>query len=399
MEDRDRFFYGLSMAGALAILSSTMSKNPILPLFAQDLGAEGAALGLIAAASTIPGILVSLPAGSLSDRWGYRRVMYLSALIFATAPFLYLFVDGPEALWAVRFYHGFATAIFGTVAKAAIVDAFPDQKASRLTFYSSSTIVGRSAAPFLGGFLLVLTNYGYKDVYALIGVAGLSALLAIVMVYRRDGSGIGPRKVHAPLASQLWSIVSQRRVLVASTVEAVQYFTFGAFEFFIVLYAAAAGIDLMLITLITGSQLLTVIFVKPMLGRLADRSGKERLIVAGLILGGVSVMLVPLTGNPAALITLSIAFGTGFAAVTASTDALVSDLCESSGSGSTMGFLNTLMDVGQAAGPIAVGAVIATSLSYAGGFSLMALLLLAAMVLFAITFRGRRCGADAGRER
>jgi hypothetical protein len=51
-----------------------------------------------------------------------------------------------------------------------------------------------------------------------------------------------------------------------------------------------------------------------------------------------------------------------------------------------MGFLNTIMDVGQAAGPIAVGAVIATALSYRGGFGLMALLLLAAMMLFAMTF-------------
>ena len=390
MRERERFFYGLCVAGALAILSSTMSKNPILPLFAQDLGAEGAALGLIAAASTIPGILVSLPAGSLSDRFGYRRVMYLSAFIFATAPFLYLFVNSPEALWAVRFYHGFATAIFGTVANAVIVDTFPEQKASRLTFYSSSTIVGRSIAPFLGGFMLVLTNYNYKDVYALVGMAGLSALLVIVMIYRRDGGGVSPRKVQSPLSEQLWIIVSQRRVLVASAVEAVQYFTYGAFEFFIVLYANAAGIGLVLITLITGAQLLTVVFIKPMMGRIADRSGRERLIMMGLLLGGVSVALVPLTSNPAVLLVLSVLIGTGFAAVTSSTAALVSDLCERSGSGSTMGFLNTLKDVGQAAGPIATGAVIATPLSYLGGFGLMALLLLAVMVLFGVTFRYKR---------
>lgn len=386
MRERERFFYGLSAAGALAILSSTMSKNPILPLFAQSLGAEGAALGLIAAASTVPGILVSLPAGSLSDRFGYRRVMYLSAFIFATAPFLYLFVDSPGALWAVRFYHGFATAIFGTVANAVIVDTFPEQKASRLTFYSSSTIVGRSIAPFLGGSMLVLTNYNYRDVYALVGAAGVSALLAIVLVYRRGGDAAAQRRVQSPLREQLWAIVSQRRVLVASTVEAVQYFTYGAFEFFIVLYAAEAGIGLIMITLITGAQLLTVVLIKPMMGRIADRSGRERLIMTGLLLGGVAVLLVPLTTSPGALLVLSVLIGTGFAAVTSSTAALVSDLCERSGSGSSMGFLNTIMDIGQAAGPIAVGAVIATALSYRGGFGLMALLLLAAMMLFAMTF-------------
>ena len=389
MEKRERFFYGLSAAGALAILSSTMAKNPILPLFAESLGAEGATLGLIAAASTIPGILISLPAGSLSDRWGRRRVMYLAAAVFATAPFLYLLVDSPEALMAVRFYHGFATAIFGTVANAAIVDAFPDQKAGRLAFYSSSTSVGRSIAPFLGGAILILTNYSYGDVYAVVGLAGVSALLSIVLVYRRDGESKGSQERQTPLGEQLQSIVSDHKVLVASSVEAVQYFANGAFEFFIVIYAAAAGVSLAYITLITGSQLVTVVLIKPLLGRLSDRAGRRRIIAMGLLLGSVSVLLVPLTANPTILIILSVIFGVGFAAVTSSTQALVSDLCTRSGSGSTMGFLNTIMDIGQAAGPIVTGAVVASSLSFVGGFGLLAMLLLAMAILFSLTFRSR----------
>ena len=56
--------------GLFAILSSAMSKNPVLPLFAKSIGTPEYLMGFIAAASTIPGILVSLPAGSLSDTFG-----------------------------------------------------------------------------------------------------------------------------------------------------------------------------------------------------------------------------------------------------------------------------------------------------------------------------------------
>jgi MFS transporter, DHA1 family, multidrug resistance protein len=77
MEDRDRLFYGLNIAGALAILSSTMAKNSVLVPFARSLGANTALLGLITAASTLPGILVSLPAGSMSDLLG-RSELYTS---------------------------------------------------------------------------------------------------------------------------------------------------------------------------------------------------------------------------------------------------------------------------------------------------------------------------------
>jgi len=106
-------FLLLCLTGALAIFSSTMAKNPALPLFIRSLGVPVATVGFIAAASTIVGILVSLPAGMLSDIIGRRRVLLAAAVIFATAPFLYLLVALPWQLVLVRIYHGLATAVLG----------------------------------------------------------------------------------------------------------------------------------------------------------------------------------------------------------------------------------------------------------------------------------------------
>jgi MFS family permease len=388
MRDRDKFFYGLSLAGALAILSSTMSKNPVLPLLSASLGADAGLLaGLVIAASTVPGILVSLPAGSLSDLFGRKKVMYLAAFVFATAPFLYLLVSDPYQLIAVRFYHGFATALFGTVANAAIVDNFPEEKASRISFFSSATIVGRGLAPFLGGAVLLATNLNFKDVYWVVGLAGVSALLAILAMYR-SGLDTGRKAIRkgATVREQVYSILRNRLALVASSVEAAQYLTYGAFEAFVIFYAQARGIDLAYIVLITGSQLLTVIFAKPIIGRMSDRAGRDRFIVGGLVSGGIALAVVPLTVEPTILILLSVVYGVGFAAVTSSTGALVSDLCTEAGSGSAMGFLNTVMDIGQAIGPIIVGAIVGSALGYLGGFWFMAAVMLAAAGAFFVAF-------------
>jgi len=70
---------------ALAIFSSTISKSPILPIFAKSLGATGIQIGWIASASTIPGILISYLAGDLADRFGYKKILIGSLLIFASA--------------------------------------------------------------------------------------------------------------------------------------------------------------------------------------------------------------------------------------------------------------------------------------------------------------------------
>src|SRR4030042_3939285 len=117
-------FVLLCILGGLAIFSSTMAKNPALPLFIRSLGVSKGTVGLIAAASTVVGIVVSLPAGILSDLYGRKRVLLASAVVFASAPFLYLLVRTPWQLVAVRIYHGLATAILGPVALAAVADTF-----------------------------------------------------------------------------------------------------------------------------------------------------------------------------------------------------------------------------------------------------------------------------------
>ncbi|RPH92250.1 MAG: MFS transporter, partial [Lysobacterales bacterium] len=87
---RPSFFILVASIGGLAIFSSTLSKTPVLPLFAHSLGASPMEIGWIVIASTIPGILVSFPAGALSDHLGTRKVLLASLLVFASAPFLYL---------------------------------------------------------------------------------------------------------------------------------------------------------------------------------------------------------------------------------------------------------------------------------------------------------------------
>lgn len=386
MKADDKFFYAFCVAGCLAILSTTMSKNPILPLLSESLGAQGVTLGLIAAASTVPGILVSLPAGSLSDTVGRRKVMWISAIVFATAPFLYLLVATPLELVIVRFYHGFATAIFVPVANAVIVDRYPQRKAERLSLFSSSTLVGRSLAPFLGGGILVLTNSNYHDVYWVVGVAGVATLMAIFAVFRRGADVDAAPAKRRSMGPQLRAMAGDIHVLVASSVEGAQYFVYGSFEFFMVAYAQHVGLGVGPITLIAGVPVLTVVVSKPVMGGLSDRFGRFWPITAGLVLSSLPLLVIPVTSSFPILLVTSLVYGFGFSTATSSTTALLSDISRNAASGSAMGFLGTVMDIGQVLGPVVTGIVVATSAGYVGGFWLLAGVLLVFATIFALTF-------------
>lgn len=380
-------FLLLAATGALAIFSSTLAKTPVLPLYATDLGANAAELGWVFMASTLPGILVSLPVGVLSDRAGRRTPLLVALFIFATAPWLYLLVQEVWQLTLVRFYHGFATAIFGTVANAAIAARYPQQRATRLSQFSSITLLGRSAAPFLGGALIALTHY--EGVYLTCAISGGLAL-AVGMLHPAEKAAT-PRPTQASPTSvrrQLFISLQHPLMRAAALTEAVQFFAFGALEAFLTVYAASLGIPVAGIGVLLGAQLVAIIFLKPLSGRISDRHGRAPVILGGLLIGALSTACLPWAEEFLTLMAVSLGLGLGYAAVTSSTAALIGDLSRQEHLGAAMGTLHSLMDIGQALGPVMVGSLIAVS-GFTTGFTSLAALMLLMALAFGVSVRAR----------
>jgi MFS family permease len=379
-------FWALCTVGLFAILSSTMSKNPVLNPFARALSTPDSLLGFVAAASTIPGILISLPAGSLSDRFGRRKILVLSGVIFASAPFFYLFVTVWWHLVIVRFYHGFATAIFVPVANAFVADMFPDKRGERISLFSSATTIGRTIAPFLGGYILFITNYGFHELYLAVGIAGVTAFATALLLLKEDTQTSGVTQDKSSTISGWITVARNPRIIVVGVVEAAQYYVFGAVEFFFIGYLIeVAKFDPFSFSVISGAQLVMIPLVKPFMGKLSDKIGRKTPIVVGTLISAAALVAIPFTTLFAFLLLVSIFYGIGFSLVTSSTPALVSELSEQNLVGTSMGFLSMIMDVGQTLGPIITGFVLAASLSYSFSFSSLSIILLAACAVFAVT--------------
>jgi MFS family permease len=388
-----RAFLMLCGVGMFAILSSTMSKSPVLPLFAKHLGVTDQVLGMVAAASTIVGIVVSLPAGALSDIFGRRAVLLTAMFVFATAPVLYLFVNSAGALVAVRVYHGLSTAIFGPVAMAYVADMTKARRAERMSWYSTATLVGRSVAPILGAALIYIS---YHSVYIACAVAGFLALACSLALPKAPKPAVAPTRqsMTRQIAEGLVAVGHSRIILITSIVEAMQYLAFGAVETFLPLYAVEQGISKWQIGIILGAQIVTLALTKPLSGRTSDKLGRRPVIAAGLFLNAVA--LVGLTVYPhfwGFLIGATI-FGLAMSVVTASTSALVADVSRAKHYGTSLGVLSSIMDVGHASGPIITGFVLGT-LHYAGTYRALAVLMLVAMAVFAFATGGieREIGA------
>jgi DHA1 family multidrug resistance protein-like MFS transporter len=380
-------FLLLCTMGGLAVFSSTIAKNPVLPILAQQLGADKAMIGWVAAASTLTGILASLPAGLLSDRWGRKLLLLGAGVVFVSAPLAYLFVSTPAQLAAVRAYHGLATAVLGPVAMAYVADLAPTHRGERLGWYASTTLAGRALAPVAGGTLLTIGPWPW--VYALCGMAGGLAFLGMWLLpdsqtsvaSTYDDAAANPA---LSLRESLRYVLGHRTIMATSVAEASQYLAFGAVEAFLPLYALSVGVDKAMVGLLFGAQIGVKTFARPLMGKVSDRYGRARQIVLGLLLTGVTAGLFPQTRMAPLLLVLSAGFGLGIAIASAATSALVADLAPENSRGAALGTLSTIMDVGQALGPILLGTLL-MYVSYQVGFAVVASFVIVTATLFAFT--------------
>jgi len=384
-------FFIISFIGFFALFSSTMSKSPILPLFAESLITsefEMQFIGYVIAASTVPGILVSMIAGRLSDMYGRRKLILVSTVIFASAPFLYLFAINIWILMIVRFYHGFSTAIFVPVAMAAIAESYPDDKGKYISSFSSITLVGRFLAPITGGTILFMTTNYYYGVYIGCAISGAIALTLTVFFYRDriTQTEINQITEKSSLTIKefgrgIKEVLTHKIILSTSIVQASQFFAFGIIEAYIILYVNSLHFDAWLIGLIPALLTLMLVVFKPLMGYFSDKVGRRLIILAGLLLGGSVSWMIPITTNYMGVILILCGFGIGMAMVVSSTTAYVSDLSKKEDYGTAIGTLSTIMDIGQTIGPILSGYVL-IAFSFGGVFLMVSIVLIISALIF-----------------
>ncbi len=389
-------FARLCAVSFLARFSYALARNPVLPLFALALGAGPEAVGLAVGVSTVTGILFKLPSGALSDVIGRRKTMLMGLVFFAVVPFAYLLVTSYAQLTAVRFLHGFATAVYGPVAMAVVADAAGARKGEMLSWFSSVGIIGGLVGAPMGGLILSLAArdaagayaaWAFPLVYGICGLTGLAALLlgwrALLKEEAVEGAGFAARL--EKVVTGIREVAGDRRVVITSAMEGVQNMAMGALEAFLPIYAVTvAGLTEFQAGLLWAVQIVATMLAKPIMGRTSDRMGRKPLIVTGLVACAVSFAAIPLLTGFWPLLAACLVFGLGEAFVTSSSAAMVADLCRASQYGAAMGVFGTIFDVGHASGPI-LGGLLVGSLGYLPAFSVMAAVLLAAAPCFLLT--------------
>jgi MFS family permease len=384
-----RSFVYLCLVGLCCFISYDMVRRPALALLADSLGANPFMVGMVVALSTVTGIFLKLPMGLLSDVLNRQRLIMGGVLAFAIPPFFYPFISDLSTLGMLRLIHGLATAMFTPLALAMVGEWFVQQRGEAFGWYTSATQGGGFLGPMIGG--VIVYQYGFSPAFLLAGVFGMLALLFFYLIPQTASL---PRRHKHSLATVwpemregLHRVCQSPPILLTSMAEASKMLGNGTLMAFLPLYGLLIGLNPAEIGVLFGIQALTSFISKPIMGRISDRGTRQPLIVGGLVLCGLTVMLIPHIQNYSFLLLIAGVFGFGEAVVTSSTTALVADVSQGKGLGAGMGMRGTIMDMGHAGGPLVAGLLIG-QLGYGGGFFCIGIILLLTAIYFGVMMIG-----------
>ncbi len=128
---------------------------PILPIYAEELGATGFALGIIMAAYAVSGGLLQPFVGTLSDRHGKKGFLIAGLIMFGLTGYVYTIAGSVAQLVMIRFFHGAGSALIFPIAMAYIIESAEDHVGKYLGWFNIAIFAGIGAGPVLGGFFWI----------------------------------------------------------------------------------------------------------------------------------------------------------------------------------------------------------------------------------------------------
>lgn len=356
---------------------------PLLPFWAERLGAGPVGVGLILTVYALAQFLFTPVLGSLSDRYGRRPVILISLLIEALGFALTALAGALSFLLLARFIGGLGSSNLGS-AQAVVSDVTPPAGRARgMGAIGAAIGLGFVVGPALGGALTALGTM--VPFWAAMGVALVNALLVwrFLPETRKRQADAADQPAEQRKAALFGGWRSLRYPAVARLVGINLLFTiaFTAMETVFPLFsqrvfgwtAEQNGY------IFTYVGVVVVVMQGGLVGQLVRRFGEKALLIGGLALLAVGLALLPFSATLGVLLLALGLLSAGEGAVSPTSSALLSFAGPAEAQGETLGLAQGVSGLGRIIGPLAAGSLFAVGVAvpfWAGA----ALVLLAGLI-------------------
>lgn len=340
---------------------------PFMPIFVEQLGIEGDQVafyaGLAISVSAVSAALVSPIWGILADKYGRKPMMIRAGLAMTITMGGLAFVPNIYWLLFLRLLNGVFTG-FVPNATALIASQVPkDKSGAALGTLSTGVVAGTLTGPFVGGFIAEI--FGIRNVFLLVGSFLFLAAILTIFFIKEDFQPVAKEK--AIPTKEVFSSFKYPRLLVNLFLTSfVIQFSAQSIGPILALYVRDLGQteNLLFVSgLIVSSMGFSSMMSAGILGKLGDKVGNHRLLVAAQIYSVIIYLLCAHATSPLQLGLYRFLFGLGTGALIPGVNALLSKMTPKSGVSRIFAFNQVFFYLGGVIGPMA-GSAVAGYLGY-----------------------------------
>jgi len=332
----------------LGILATNIMR-PILPLYLTSIGVSPEILGLMFSVAMVGMLFGEVSWGWIADKIGIKLPLSVGTTVFGLISLLFAFTQGISALFLLFFLWGLArSALFGPGRGYIGSTASPTKKAASMAIIAILLSASRTLGTLPSGF--IADNWGYQFVfYTACGVALIGG--SVLIIGLRETRWIALERM--PKLSSLFHQISVknlssffRPLAPQCLVTSLFCLGFGIMNTFFPLLASqvVGGISITEVgILFSVSGFVSMVLGIPM-GRLADRAGKKKIIILGLLISGTSMAGMAFATSYLWLILLIIGQSVGVSMFMPASMGLISDSVPSKRQSTAMGFYGGLCE-------------------------------------------------------
>ncbi len=390
---RSRPFVALYVAVFVATMGISMV-SPLLPVYAEKLGATGIWLGLTFSVFAIVQTFVGPFAGRLSDRYGRKPFIVAGLLVYLVAALGYLTAQSFYQVIAFRAFSGLGTSLIFSVARAYVGDLTPRGQEGRwLGVFATADIVGFGTGPLVAGVLREVL--GFRSVFvAMAAMMGLSALVLAMWLPRHSPAEMERRARQRAGSSVERTDRSFRealrdRVVLAVTLHAgmVAVAAGASLSFLALRLEQGVGATPIMIGIAFATQDITGGLAQPVLGRIADRRDRRMLVAGGLAAYAALLASLGIVPTYGAAVAVLLAMGATGSLSMVAAGAIQVVAGRRAGMGTVLGLSSASNGVGIVAGSLLSGAAVSL-FALEGAFFLGGAIMAAGIPVFLWLTRG-----------
>ena len=304
--------YILSLATFIVFFQGFMVA-PLLPLLSEQFGTTTRHVSFIEPSYLLGYGLFTLVYAPLSDRFGRFRIITLCLIIFSVLTLLTAYAHGINQIIFLRLLTGIGAAGIAPTTISWISDRYPYEKRGHALGIFFGNMAGGTAFGSSAG-ALITSLVGWQWLF--IGVASIALLiLLLIVMYQKDifKANETVRGVKENIFLVFCNILSSGRA--RHTYLYVLFngmFHGGIFAWLAYFFYRNYGLGELQIGLALLGYGIPGLLLGPLLGKLADHYGRQRIIPLGLFLGALTVLLLSQNLNLAASCVLVALLSLGF---------------------------------------------------------------------------------------